>query len=198
MSEDLGGPPRHPTTPANWESATPFLMRAPGRVHAPLEARPAKTVVVQFWSAYAALFVAGVFVQQSLQAGTYDGAVSFVAAPLLVIFSLVLPALTLAVVAVLGLVIRLLPALRSWWIAHAEIGLAGVVLGAWLIGSSYLAGTSYAGVLDGVAYSVIIPSWPLLISGWFTFAFFAFHAWIPARWRRRKAKVALAGCKAQG
>lgn len=57
-----------------------------------------------------------------------------------------------------------------------------MVLGLGLIGAAYLTGSTESGVVDGVAYSVIIPGWTFLASGWFTLAFFAFHSWIPTRW----------------
>jgi hypothetical protein len=140
-------------------------------------------VTVQFWSAYAALFVISVLIQQSFGAGsTYDGASTFIAAPIALLLSLMVPAVTLVAVSLPGLVIRLSPKLLSWWISHSVIAAAGVLLGLALLGVAYLAGFTESGVLDGSPYSVRVPDWPLLTAGWIVLAFFASHIWLPLRW----------------
>lgn len=181
------GPPRHPTTPKEWSrqrSSWGEAVPEPPRK----QPVPPSSAVIQMWTAYAALFVIGVFIQQSQNTGNYDGVTSFIAAPIAVVIAIVVPALTLGAVALPGLVIRLVPKLRGWWIAHAEIGAVGVILGVGLIAVSYFAGSYDSGEIDGSVYAVWVPDWSLLASSWSTFAFFASHTWIPERWRPRKRK----------
>lgn len=108
MPGEPEGPPRHPVTPVNWGRPA-RLSPPPGPGPASTTKRRTPTVVVQFWSAYSVLFVAGVLIQASFQTGTYDGAVSFIPAPVLLAVSVVVPALTLVTVAVPGLAVRLVP-----------------------------------------------------------------------------------------
>jgi hypothetical protein len=100
----------------------------------------------------------------------------------LLVLSLTVPAVTLAAVALPGLVIRHIPKLRNWWISHSAIAAAGVLLGIALLGVAYLAGFTESGAMDGTPYSVRRPSWSLLAAGWFVLAFFALHTWLPLRW----------------
>lgn len=190
MSSEFGGPPRHPSTPGDWERVVPaWVPAAPNST--PEQAPRARTVTVQFWSAYAALFVVGVFIQQSFGAGsTYDGASTFIAAPIALILSLTTPAVTLLAVALPGLAVRLIPKLRSWWISHSFIAVVGVLLGLALLGVAYLAGFTESGVVEGTPYSVRVPAWPLLSAGWFVLAFFASHIWLPLRWGQIAVKSA--------
>jgi hypothetical protein len=182
MTSPSGGPPRHPSTPGDWNIVA--HASRPTAANASLKDAPrARVVTVQFWSAYAALFLISVLIQQSFGAGTtYDGASTFLAAPLLLVLSLTVPAVTLAAVALPGLVIRHIPKLRNWWISHSAIAAAGVLLGIALLGVAYLAGFTESGAMDGTPYSVRIPSWSLLAAGWFVLAFFALHTWLPLRW----------------
>lgn len=182
MASEFGGPPRHPSTPGDWNKVAPAWVPAASNITREQGPR-ARTVSVQFWSAYAALFAISVLIQQSLGAGsTYDGASSFIAAPIALLLSLMMPAVTLFAVSLPGLVIRLSPKLLSWWISHSVIAAAGVLLGLALLGVAYLAGFTESGVLDGSTYSVRIPDWPLLAAGWVVPAFFASHIWLPLRW----------------
>lgn len=140
-------------------------------------------MTVQFWSAYASLYVISVLILLSLGAGsTYDGASTFIAAPIAFLLLSMVPAVTLAAVFLPGLVIRLSPKLLSWWISHSVIAAAGVLLGLALLGAAYLAGFTETGVLDGSPYSARVPDWPLLTAGWIVLAFFASHLWLPLRW----------------
>ena len=113
---------------------------------------------------------------------TYVGRLLFVADPLVLVPSLVLPAVTLVAIAMPGLVIRFVPRLGRWWIAHSGVAAAGVLLGVALLGFAYLGGFQESGELDGTRYSVRMPSWPPLWAGWFILAFFASHMWLPLRW----------------
>lgn len=184
MTSQSGGPPRHPTTPRDWNRAKPASV--PALSSSRIEQAPCtRTVTVQFWSAYAVMFVVSVFIQQSLGAGgAYDGASTFMAAPIALLISLTLPAVTLGAVSLPGLVIRHSPNLRSWWISHSVIAATGVLLGLALLGIAYLAGFTDSGVLDGSQYSVRVPDWSLLITGWVVLAFFALHLWLPVKWSR--------------
>ena len=193
MSSEFGGPPRHPSTPRDWNRVVPAWV--PAAPDSRLERAPrARTVTVQFWSAYAAMFVVGVFIQQSFGAGsTYDGASTFIAAPIALLLSLTTPAITLLAVALPGLAIRLIPKLRTWWISHSVIAAVGVVLGLTLLGSAYLTGFTESGVVDGTSYSLRVPVWSLLAAGWFVLAFFASHLWLPLRWGQHGGKSTPAG-----
>lgn len=186
MSSEFGGPPRHPSTPGDWNKVAPAWVPAASNLRREQSPR-ARTVTAQFWSAYAALFVISALIQQSFGAGnTYDGVSTFIAAPIALLLSLMLslimPAVTLVAVSLPGLVIRLSPKLLSWWISHSLIAAAGVLLGLALLGVAYLAGFTESGVLDGSPYSVRVPDWPLLTAGWIVLAFFASHIWLPLRW----------------
>lgn len=182
MPSEFSGPARHPSTPADWNEVAPAwapeLPRSRSR-----NAPPARIVTIQFWSAYAALFVVGVFIQQSLGIGsTYDGASTLIAAPIALLLTLTAPAITLGAVALPGLAIRLVPRLRSWWISHSGGAAAGTLVGIALLCFAYVAGYTESGVADGIPYSLRVRVWPLLTAGWFVLAFFALHLWLPLRW----------------
>lgn len=181
MASEFGGPPRHPSTPGDWNKVAPTWVPAASSFRRE-QAPRTRTATVQFWSAYAALFVISVLIQQSLGAGsTYDGASTLIAAPIALLLSLMVPAVTLFAVSLPGLVIRLNPKLLSWWISHSVVAAAGVLLGLALLGVAFLTGFTESGVLDGSPYSVRIPDWPLLAAGWIVLAFFASHLWLPLR-----------------
>ena len=184
MSGESSGPPRHPSTSPDWDRVVQTWAPA-APISRPEQTHRARTVTVQFWSAYAALFVIEVFVLRSFGAGsTYDGATTLIAAPVVLIFSLAFPAVTLLAVAVPGLAIRLIPKLRSWWISHSYLAAGGALTGLALLGVAYLAGFTETGVTDGTRYSVRVPDQHLLATGWFVLAFFALHVWLPLRWGR--------------
>lgn len=193
MASEFGGPPRHPSTPGDWNKVAPAWVPAASTIRRE-QAPRARTATVQFWSAYAALFAISVLIQQSLGAGsTYDGASTFIAAPIALLLSLTVPAVTLVAVSLPGLVIRLSPKLLSWWISHSVIAAVGVVLGLALLGAAYLGGLTESGVLDGSPYSVRVPDWSLLIAGWIVLAFFASHIWLPLRWSQHAKNSTASG-----
>ena len=194
MTSESGGPPRHPTTPGDWNRVAPAWVPAASNLRREPAPR-ARTISVQIWSAYAVLFVISVLIQQSFGAGsTYDGASTFIAAPIALLLPLTVPAVTLVAVSLPGLVIRLSPKLRGWWISHSVIAAAGVFLGLALLGIAYLAGFTESGVIDGSQYSVRVPNWSLLIAGWIVLAFCASHTWLPLRWSQRAENSTATDC----
>lgn len=113
---------------------------------------------------------------------TYDGIVSFIAWGLAVTL---LPAVAVCVAVVIGLPVRLIPAVRRWWISNGEISVAGVLAGYGLTFYAFLSGNEESGVEGGIHYRVDIPNWDALLWGCCLLTFFITHLWIPARWRRR-------------
>ena len=113
---------------------------------------------------------------------TYDGIVSFIAWGLAVT---ILPAMAVCVAVVIGLPVRLIPAVRRWWIGNGEISVAGVLAGYGLTFYTFLSGKEESGIEEGIHYTVHTPNWDALLWGWCLLAFFITHLWIPARWRRR-------------
>ncbi|UNK69302.1 hypothetical protein [Microbacterium sp. H1-D42] len=146
--------------------------------------------LTQFFVGGCVLFVAAVIVGDGMIAsGTggneYDGVLSLIG----IVISGVLVAVPSMVLAmVIGLPIRLIPALRSRWLANGAITVAGAVIGfIALIGITAALAVS-AG--EGGA-SAATALWGLLAIAWGVFALSVAHFVWPAQWRRgRRTAVA--------
>lgn len=114
-------------------------------------------------------------------AGPYDGLLAVLG---WLFWSAALAVLTTGVVLVLGLPLRLIPRLRTWWSDNGEYTLLGALVGAGLIASSFLAGSPDAVSVDGVDLPIFQPHWMLLLAGWTVLAFSCAHVRWPRRWTR--------------
>lgn len=99
-------------------------------------------------------------------------------------WSAVFAVVTTVAVLVVGLPLRLVPRLRSWWRGNGEYTLLGALLGTLLIASSFLAGHSETVSMDGVDLPVFQPQGVPLLVGWIVLAFACAHVRWPRRWTR--------------
>ena len=115
---------------------------------------------------------------------SYDGALSLIAWAL---SATILPAMAVCIAAVVGSPIRLIPAVRRWWIRNGEISVAGLLAGWGFTVYSFLSSREESGFEEGIHYTARIPNWDALLLGWWLLAFFMTHLWLPARWRRSRS-----------
>jgi hypothetical protein len=130
----------------------------------------------QFFIGGFALFVVAEFVMLLIPTSSeYDGVTSLIGLAVSgVIFAL--PSMLVAMI--IGLPLRLVPALRSRWLAHGEITVAGVLLG--LIGCAFAAPLTV--IDDATGWSG--PGLGSLLVAWAVLAFSIAHFVWPMRWRR--------------
>jgi cation transport ATPase len=102
------------------------------------------------------------------------------------VWSVLAAIITTAVVLVLGSPIRLVPAARRWWRANGEFMLAGALLGAIVIGASFLFGqqTTIRGA-SSQDFELLMPNGWALLAGWFLLSFSCAHLLWPRRWTTR-------------
>lgn len=93
----------------------------------------------------------------------------------------VMSVLTIGFVSLLGLPIRLVPALLTWWKAHSWIMVAAGVLGfvAIMLSFSPDLATIREVDVDGVTQESVEAVWWLTTLGWFVLAFSLVHLWNP-------------------
>ena len=127
----------------------------------------------------AVMFVAGVAVAAC--AGPYEDMLSLVG---WVFWSALAAPLTTVCVLLLGLPIRLMPRLRSWWMDNGELTLLGAGLGAALVVVAFRIGHPGT-VSDGdLELRVFQPNVLLLLVGWLLLSFSCAHVRLPRRWMR--------------
>ncbi len=110
--------------------------------------------------------------------GTYEGGpavIGYVVGPPVMSF------LTIGFVSLLGLPIRLIPALLTWWKAHSWIMLVTGVLGfiAVMVSFNPELVTIREIDVDGVTQESVEGVWWLTALGWFVLAFSLVHLWNP-------------------
>ncbi|QEA29566.1 hypothetical protein FGL91_13985 [Microbacterium sp. CBA3102] len=144
--------------------------------------------IAQFFVGGFVLFVAAVIVGTGMIASgaggnEYDGAMSLIG----IVFSGVLvaaPSMVLAMV--IGLPIRLVPALRSRWLANGAITVAGAVVGfIALIGIT--AALAVSPGEGGASAAAVL--WGLLAIAWGVFALSVAHFVWPVQWLRGRVKA---------
>ncbi|MFD5214817.1 hypothetical protein [Microbacterium sp. NPDC058345] len=139
--------------------------------------------IAQFFVGGFVLFVAAVIVGTGMIASgvggnKYDGAMSLIGIAISGVLVAV-PSMVLAIV--IGLPIRLVPALRSRWLANGAITVAGAVVGfIALIGITAALAVS-AGEGGASAAAVL---WGLLAIAWGVFALSVAHFVWPVQWSR--------------
>lgn len=106
------------TSQPNWESPL-FPKRYRGRVGV------FALTVIHFFAGGAVLFVAALALIFG-SAMSYDGILSLIGWPIL---ALIVAVVSIIAAMVLGLPVRLIPSLRSWWRSHGTVTLIGAVLG---------------------------------------------------------------------
>lgn len=116
----------------------------------------------------------------------YDGVLTILG---FAVMTVLIPWVTVCSAALIGLPIRLIPALKRWWVTNGEVGLAGVVIGYGLLAAGILSKHRETGVVDGVSYDVLSPDTGLLFAGWLVLGFFIVNAWFPVRWYRRRSQA---------
>lgn len=112
----------------------------------------------------------------------YDTVLSMVGWP---IAALVVAVPTMLIVLLVGLPLRLVPALRARWLRNGEITVAGVVIG--LIASIVvIAAARVIPVVDEIGVDEARDiNWWAELGSWFLFAFSVAHFVWPLRWVRR-------------
>lgn len=136
-------------------------------------------VGVQSILTLATMFATGLAV--CVIAGPYDGLLTVIG---WLFWSAVFAVVTTGAVLVLGLPLRLVPQLRSWWSGNGEFTLLGALVGALLVAGSFLAGSPETVSVNGVDLPVFQPLWALLLGGWTLLAFSCAHVRWPRRWTR--------------
>lgn len=155
-----------------WSGEAPPDLDAPRR-------QPAvgTLTLVQFFVGGVVLFVAsGVLMMFAPTASQYDGIMSILSVGItavIIALSSMIPAM------VIGLPIRLVPALQSRWLAHGELTVAGAGLGLVLCVAAMSASSVERGARPGSDDLV----WMLII-GWALFSISVAHFVWPARWTR--------------
>lgn len=136
--------------------------------------------LVQFFVGGFALFVAsGVLMMFAPTASEYDGIMSVIGVGITAVI-IAVPSMIAAML--VGLPVRLVPALRSRWLANGELTVAGAALGIVMCAAAIAAMATNSverGVLSG-SDSLL---W-LLIAGWTLLTISVAHFVWPARWKR--------------
>lgn len=165
MSEDLTG-----------EQTNTAEERAPRR-----GAAMRALTAVQFFVGGLVLFVAmQVLLLIAPSAQEYDGGVTLIGWNIIGVMVAV-PSMLGALI--VGLPLRLVPAIRSRWLAHGEITVAGAVSG--FIGCVVMVASGVMSDLSSTAGGSV-PLW-LLWAAWFVFAFSVAHFVWPVRWRSARS-----------
>ena len=169
-----GAPESHELRPQGRAGAPPVDWR---RARAALSA--AGLAGVQSLLTLALMFAIGLVV--CVVSGPYDDLLTVVG---WLFWSAVLAVVTTMAVLVVGLPLRLVPRLRSWWSCNGEYTLLGGGLGVLLIAGSFLAGHPDTVTMDGVDLPVFQPQGGLLLAGWTALAFSCAHVRWPRTWTR--------------
>ncbi|WP_205791559.1 DUF4259 domain-containing protein [Microbacterium sulfonylureivorans] len=140
--------------------------------------------VVQFFVGGLVLFVAAVMLIFGA-ATYYDGMLSLIGWVVAAVFVAVVSMIGAFVI---GLPVRLVPAVRSRWLAHGELTVAGVVLG--FVGCVIIIAVApMSTATDELGtYEVRDTNGWVLLAAWSLFAISVAHFVLPLRWTRRAAR----------
>ena len=113
----------------------------------------------------------------------YDGATSLIG---WIVGAVSIAVISMVVALLVGLPLRLVPRLRSRWLANGELTVAGIALG-FVVIEIVIAAAPVATVVDefGPYEARDVNGWPLLLA-WSLFAFSIAHFVWPLRWTRRR------------
>ncbi len=137
--------------------------------------------VIQFFAGGAALFAAALLLIVG-SAVSYNGGLTLIGWPILAV---IIAVISMIAAMLVGLPIRLIPTLRTWWRSHGIVTLIGVVLG--LTACIIILATApivLAHDEDG-AYMARNPNWWVLLSAWSVFAISIAHFVWPTGHARR-------------
>ncbi|WP_223944243.1 hypothetical protein [Arthrobacter sp. StoSoilB20] len=131
--------------------------------------------------AFAVLAPTWVSFQFSLMVG-YDGLLSFIG---LALSGLIIPPLAIVAAVVVGLPLRLIPAVNRWWSGNLRVyaSLATITIG--LMAAGFVMTVRQVGDLDGIAYDTVTPDPYLLCAGWLLAALLLVNASLPLRWSKK-------------
>ncbi|MFB7888724.1 hypothetical protein ACFCZ3_11850 [Cellulosimicrobium cellulans] len=175
-------PFRYSTPPSSvgWDRARRLLMAA-------------GLIVAQAAISVAVMFVAGLAV--AVGAGPYEDMLSVVG---WLFWSALAALLTTMCVLLVGLPVRLIPRLRTWWMENGEFTLLGAGVGAALVVVAFLVGHPDT-VSDGdLELRVFQPNGWLQLVGWLLLSFSCAHVRWPRRWTRWIQRRFGAGVRAAG
>ncbi len=121
------------------------------------------------------------FMMQMALMVVYDGLLSMIG---LMLASVIVPVMAIVAAIIIGLPLRLIPALNRWWAGNgrAYISIAAVAVG--LIAAGFVKTVRQRGEMDGIPYDALTPDPTLVCGGWLLLALLLVNASLPLRLTR--------------